>query len=392
MRNTAIAITLLSAVGVTSLDAAIYNGNDIADRTVSVATERIEVRQVGNVVETTLPWRDQPGIKVKYDLGTTTIAERMRDKRDKEILTEIVDFGDGGFKVDVLLNNKPDRNIFCYEIEGAENYNFLYQAALTPEEVQAGNIRPDNIVGSYAVYHQSLKDGEYKTGKFMHIPRPEVWEIGDPSGTKEWATLSYNEPNLCVTVRQEFLDNANYPVRVDPTFGYTSQGASDATIVNSSQENPVGLLGTLSEDGDIASISTYVKYTTQTKNVGGRIYAGSAGSLGSFQNATFLGAINSTSYELETVAISPEPSKTATTYWLEVYGNSEGPSTGAALLAYDTGGATDTGYQKDDFSTPQYNTNQYSIYATYTATGSETPTDVRGAIVGNTSIGSGVIK
>lgn len=203
------------------------------ERVEMVATERVEARQIGNVVETTFPWKDQPGLKVKVDLGEPTIAERFADKRNKEVVTEVVDFGDGGFKVDILLNEKPDTNRFCYAIEGHENYDFFYQPPLTPEEIEEGAQRPPEIEGSYAVYHKTLKNhrtgGEnYATGKVMHIPRPEVWELHNPTTTRQWAELSYDEKRgeLCVTAPQDFLDTAEYPVRIDPTFGYTSAGAS----------------------------------------------------------------------------------------------------------------------------------------------------------------------
>ena len=116
-----------------------------------IANERVETRQVGNVVETKFPWKKETGIKVKYDMGTTTAMERFNDKRDEEVITEVVDCGDGGFKIDILLNEKPNTNRFCYQIEGYEDYDFFYQPALTQEEIDDGAERPENIIGSYAV-------------------------------------------------------------------------------------------------------------------------------------------------------------------------------------------------------------------------------------------------
>ena len=85
-------------------------------------------------------------------------------------------------------------------------------------------------MGSYAVYHKTLKNHRiggtnYETGKAFHVYRPQVWSLSS-SSTKEWAELSYNNGSLCVTVPQTFLDGADYPVRVDPTFGYTTVGGS----------------------------------------------------------------------------------------------------------------------------------------------------------------------
>lgn len=222
------AITGVLSLG--AVDASILNEKPL-ERLERVANERVEAKQLGNIVETTLPWKGEAGIKVKYDLGEPGALERIKDKRDKEILTEVVDINDGGFKVDILLNKKPDTNIFCYTIEGAENYNFFYQPPLTAEEIADGSYRAPEIEGSYAVYHKTLKNHimgreNYATGKVMHIPRPQVWELNDKDNTTVWADLSYNDGQLCVTVDQEYLNKAKYPVRVDPTFGYTSVGGS----------------------------------------------------------------------------------------------------------------------------------------------------------------------
>lgn len=243
-----------------------------------VAEERVEAKQIGNRVETTFPWKDQEGIKITYDMGAPGVLERVRDKRKREVITEVVDFGDGGFKIDILLNEKPDTNRFCYLIEGAEQYDFFYQPPLTAEEIEQGAERPEEIVGSYAVYHKELKNHvagreNYATGKVMHIPRPQVWELNDEENTKEWAELSYEDGELCVTARQEFLDEATYPVRIDPTFGYTSVGASQATAFEGYTDNEyiAGTAFTLSEDAAVESISVGT-WLTDMINPGGSIF------------------------------------------------------------------------------------------------------------------------
>lgn len=220
-----ITATSIILLGLTGSDALIYNGTEIESRIVEVAEEVVTVEQKGDVVEAVFPWKGESGITVKYNLGSTTFAEQLADKRKQEVITESVQEFDGGFKVDVLLNEKPDTNVFCYTIEGHENYDFFYQPELTPEDIAEGAERAPEIVGSYAVYHKALKNNQYQTGKFVHIPRPQVWQISTPEN-KEWADLSYDSGELCVTVSQDFLDKAEYPVRVDPTFGYGSVGAS----------------------------------------------------------------------------------------------------------------------------------------------------------------------
>lgn len=220
-----------------------------------VKNERVEVKQVGNVVETKLPWKGQPGATVKYDMGEPTLPERVADKRKAEVVTEALE---DGFKIDVLLNEKPDTNVFNFEIEGHEELDFFYQPELTEEEIAEGASRPENVVGSYAVYHKSLKNNDYQTGKLYHIYRPL---IVDSDGQEVWGEMNFNEGVLSVTVPQDFLDKATYPVRVDPTFGYLSLGASDVDICsnNNDRSGMYGVAVTLSENGIVDTITAGLK-------------------------------------------------------------------------------------------------------------------------------------
>ena len=213
------------------VDATVMNETPI-ERVEIVSSERIEAKQIGDVVETTLPWKGEKGLKVKHDMGEASVYEKIKDKRKIEILTEVVNIDDGGFKVDFLLNEEPSNNEFCYLIEGHEDYNFYYQDVLTPEEEALGFSRPENVQGGYAVYHKTLRDNQYQTGKAMQIYRPQVWEYENEDDTVVWAELTFDEKKgeLCVVVDKDYLKNANYPVRVDPTFGYTSIGASTAEL------------------------------------------------------------------------------------------------------------------------------------------------------------------
>lgn len=274
MRDTLITLGAGATLILGGVDATVLDEKTVS-RVEIVGEERVEAKQIGNVVETTFPWKDQPGLTVKVDLGEPTLEERLLDKRKREVITETVSDFEGGFKVDIILNERPDTNRFCYDIEGAENYDFFYQPPLTEEEIAEGASRPDHIVGSYAVYHKQLKNhrlgGEnYATGKVMHIPRPQVWELDNEEATKEWAELSYtDEEGLCVTVRQEFLDKATYPVRVDPTFGYTTIGGNGIVIANSSNDTSAmnGYATSLSANGVLMSIHAAFAHGASTSTI-----------------------------------------------------------------------------------------------------------------------------
>lgn len=259
-----VSIVSLIASGSLGVDAMVFDDTVLIPKQDIIANERVEVKQVENIVEARAPWKGEPGINIKYDMGEPTFTDRIKDRRKKEAIYETVDFGDGGFKVDILLTEKPDTNRFCYTIEGAENYDFFYQPPLTEQEKAEGSSRPPEIEGSYAVYHKTLKNHvlgqeNYATGKVMHIPRPQVWELGNEEATKQWADLSYENGQLCVTAPQDFLDNADYTngVRIDPTFGYSTCGATNGFNygTNPSTSNRIGRGFTLGDSASVTEIN-----------------------------------------------------------------------------------------------------------------------------------------
>ncbi len=136
------------------------------------------------------------------------------------------------FEVELVLKEKPNTNLFEYKIN-SENLVFWYQGELTEEEKEEGFNRPENIIGSYAVYHKNHDKffseeevNKYKLGKAFHIYRPKII---DASGNEIWGKLRIDQERgiLSIEVSQEFLDNANYPVKVDPTFGFEEAGHND---------------------------------------------------------------------------------------------------------------------------------------------------------------------
>jgi len=177
---------------------------------------------------------------------------------------------DGGFEMEVVLSEIPESNVFEFQLEGYENLDFFYQGELTPEEIAEGTERPENIIGSYAVYHKEKRDHRlgvtnYATGKVYHIYRPKII-AADNSWT--WGELNYSEGVLSVTVPQEWLASAVYPVRVDPTFGYTTIGASIGTLANvtSDTSNMRGSTAS-STAGTVTALYAAVYQLSGTNNV-----------------------------------------------------------------------------------------------------------------------------
>ena len=120
--------------------------------------------------------------------------------------------GDTAFEYDCILKREPDSNVIRLRIEGAENFDFLSQPDFVKEPF---------LKGSYAVYKKETLIGE-GTGKLCHIHRPEII---DARGRRCWGTLAVVGNELRITIPEQWLGEAAYPIIVDPTVGTTTVGA-----------------------------------------------------------------------------------------------------------------------------------------------------------------------
>lgn len=143
------------------------------------------------------------------------------------------------FKFGLIFKAKPNTNSFSMKLEGWEDFDFFFQPPLantdpdgsTWENNDRGGVsrRPADVNGSYAVYHKTKRDHilgqtNYATGKAFHIYRPRFI---DANGDFVWVDLHIENGDYTITIPQDFLDKAVYPIRANDTFGYTSVGASD---------------------------------------------------------------------------------------------------------------------------------------------------------------------
>jgi len=174
----------------------------------------------------------------------------------------------GGFEFEIILKVKPPSNAYALPID-TENLVFHYQPPLNEELNVSGydfvnathaiingtvvTHRPENVVGSYAVYHRSKRNNEYKTGKAFHIFRPLLI---DDLGNEAWAELLIDKNSFMITLPQKFLDTAQYPVIVDPTFGKTDIGGTKQTW---GEGYLYAHKFTLSEDGTVTQLQVYLE-------------------------------------------------------------------------------------------------------------------------------------
>jgi hypothetical protein len=260
-----------------------------------------------------------------------------------------------------------------FTLDFPEGLAFHYQPPLTQEQINAGHIRPDDVIGSYAVYwkdrhHYKDRSGStivnYRTGKFCHIYRPRLI---DALGNELWADLHIDPAakTMTITMDGKWLDAAAYPVTLDPTFGYTTAGASTLIF-----ENWIaGTIGTPASDGTADSITWYGNgYTHSVKCA---VYDDSDDS---FQfGSAGRSDLNST-YQWWTHTVSGSPSvSSAITYAIVAWSNA---AAGATRIGYDT--VTNEGRRQSltygswpDPATLSTDNYKCSVYATYTEGGGQ---------------------
>lgn len=284
---------------------------------------------------------------------------------------------------DITLASAPASNVITLALENSGN-NFYYQDVLTPTERDSGAFRPTDIIGSYAIYHATKRDDysqiggqNYMAGKVGHIYRPK---ITDANGVWVWGTLSIVENNLLVTIPQTFLNTAAYPIVVDPTFGYTTAGASVEGAGSAyCFLNTTGFVGTgtsMNWYGNQASGALLTQLAMYT-------VVGSTGTY--FTNSKTVSSTVGIVAGWNTQNYDVDPTFTAINYSLFFIGQISG-KTGASIH-YDTGSsgvgttATSSGYVDQTWpstlTAPTGGTMSFSIYATYSTGGGPTNTDMR---------------
>ncbi len=179
-------------------------------------------------------WGGECFIDVSYPTSKSKAAIHADNKvkwQDDDVDVVMYPTSEDDFEFEVILKSRPATNFILLDID-SQGLDFFYQAKLTLAELAEGfQQRPDNIIGSYAVYHktkrkffQTVDDGaKYKCGKAFHIYRPELI---DANGDRMWAEMNITGAQLRITMDDAWLDSAVYPVIVDPTFGYTTAAAT----------------------------------------------------------------------------------------------------------------------------------------------------------------------
>lgn len=141
-----------------------------------------------------------------------------------------------GFEFEIILNEKPSTNKVALSVQ-SKGLDFYYQDGI-PKDI---NERiPDNVVGSFAVYRKEPISNH--SNKAFHIFRP--WAV-DSNGQKVWCSFDSKwngDGDLEISIPEDFINNAAYPILIDPTYGYLAAGASSTTYSPTSGTQKVSIM------------------------------------------------------------------------------------------------------------------------------------------------------
>lgn len=217
--------------------------------------EKLELKHEGRAG---IPFvEDIPGVdSVEPDTPARKIVLEDADYREEWFTPD-----QKNFKWVRVFKKKPTSNVFVWKIRYAERYHFYYQTPFRQEfpdlpesafreyeeegepwiEVDHGgkwqDARPVNIEGSIAVYHKTKRhhrvgDVNYRMGKVLHFPRPEVV---DAEGTRWRCDIAVVGDEYQLTIPQDAIDKGVLPLKVNDTLGYWCSGASTTSCAENQQ-------------------------------------------------------------------------------------------------------------------------------------------------------------
>lgn len=133
-----------------------------------------------------------------------------------------------GLEYEIELFKKPPINKIRLHLDFPQGLTFHLQRELTQEEIGWGFERPENVIDSIAVYWKK-RNNKYKRGKFCHIYRIRAI---DANGHWVWCKQDIIGKVWVITIDQDFLNSAAYPIIIDPYIGYSTPGASNMSTGN----------------------------------------------------------------------------------------------------------------------------------------------------------------
>jgi len=184
-------------------------------------------------------WDDKAWLNINIPV---TVASEIGELKDVKAEIKLGDWthryyedAKGNLEYEIVMDKRPSSDDIVMNLTFPDGLEFWRQGSLaedwaeshhgcsTYEDFLAASYKPDNVVGSYAVYWKE-KNNQFKTGKFCHIYRPKVTAS---DGKWAWAELKIDAKAKTLTILMDkaWLDKAKYPIVLDPELGYSTQGA-----------------------------------------------------------------------------------------------------------------------------------------------------------------------
>lgn len=321
--------------------------------------------------------------KVKWRKGREEV--RFYDKPQNERHES------GEFEFDIVLDEYTGKHEWLFSIR-TRGLRFSRESIDNiPEDRRKGLDMPAWIDGGYVVYHDTKKNHvigrkNYATGKVCNIPLPLAI---DANGQQIYGTVDIDEQKgeMRVGISEEWLKQAAYPVTVDPTFGYTSIGASAYEIaVYGDYSYCFAGVDAPANDGTLDKITGYFSGTTSgTCTVSVGLYEKDGAGANSHDLISSVNQSISGTAAWRDFTFSSESVLAAETYLLAAVGDHTTLASGNWYfnIRLDTSGGTNSyteGYNgpplADPWNTSYFGSYQVSIYATYTLTASSSPPTV----------------
>ena len=374
--------------------------------------DRIEI-EIGDIKEKDfkpqvklMRWDNEVNFSIRLtENGTETSKVSLKDDKvtwDKGNFKIESYEAENAFKYVWYLKEKPATNKVQFSIQ-SKGLDFFYQPPLTQEyqngyseefqreifvtETQVKDLdenvlveRPENVVGSYAVYHKTkggmndINGMEYKVGKAFHIYRPR---LKDSNGWEVWGDLHIENGLYEITIPEDFYNNAVYPIKSNDRFGYESEAetAESPHYTYIRGNKATGGVGTLSK------ISVYLKGYDATIEVKVALYKDSDDSLVDYQSSE--GSVGTTASFID-IDVNNSAGITSIDYRLLVIGSEGNTDSRQATYYYDSLSSiyyyisvTYADLWASTFSPYSSSNNKYSIYATYTAGGASGPANLK---------------
>jgi hypothetical protein len=288
----------------------------------------------------------------------------------------------GSMEIEILLLAKPDVATLALPIE-MSGLTTHYQPSLLQWEIDRGNTRPEHVVDSYAFYHatRSPLHGEpgaaekYKTGKAFHLYRLKAI---DALGAEHWVTWRLDQAAQAMVIEFDrwFVD-AVYPVSIDPTIGFSTEGTSvdptdDFILANQHTTATAG-------DANPGTFYVYGSASTGTVSCLGGVYANGENppiSNAALQSVT-ANMMLTTTPGWRSAPITWTNIAASTNYWLAINnapnGNTYYEATGIEGCAYkNTHSGTWLDPSPASWGFPDWD-NRVSMYVDYAAAALTTP-------------------